>query len=101
MDWLTIFLAFIASSGFWGFITFLVQKRMSRNDEIARSRSIELAISRELLDIQLSARIREGFCSVEQLRHLNDFYTIYKSLGGNSYIEELMEEVEKLPKQKN
>lgn len=96
-------LAFIASSGFWGLITAIYNHKAMKNDltqqEFEKSRRIELAIARELLDNRLNAQIELGFCSTEQLKRIIDFYTIYKELGGNSYIEELMERVEALPKE--
>ena len=99
---LPIILAFIASTGFWAFITNIYNRKADKNDrileEISKSRQIELAISRELLDAMLNKQIEKGYCPTEELRKLNDFYSIYKALGGNSYIVELMERVESLPK---
>lgn len=92
---LTICLAIFASSGFWGFITYLIQKRDG-------SKSAEGKMLRGLGHDRICylgvEYLKRGSITKDEYENLVDYlYEPYKSLGGNSTAEKIVNEVKKLP----
>lgn len=90
-----IVLAIFASTGFWAFITTLIQK----HDTTKNSREkILLGLAYERICALAKEYIKNGYVTKEDYESLKDYlYVPYKALGGDGTAEKLMNEVEKLP----
>ena len=87
----TIFIAVIASSGFW---TFMV-KKMDKKD-VTREMLVGLAHDR-IMYLGL-CYIERGWISRDEYENLYEYlYKPYQKLNGNGSAKRIMEEVNKLP----
>ncbi len=84
-----------ASTGFWAFLTFLMQ----RADKKVRVDSQMLkGIGHDRICWLGQRYIARGYISKSEYENLHDYlYLPYKELGGNGTVEKIMEEVDKLP----
>ena len=91
----TIILSIFASTGFWAFVSTLVQKKDKKRDDRDK-----ILMGLASMQIQLSAEIHfaRGYISKGDYHILYDLlYDPYKALGGNGAIEKLMNQVDTLP----
>lgn len=91
----TIILACLASSGLWGFLTFVLQNRLSSKD--AKSQMI-LGLGHDRIMFLCAKYIDRGHITQDEYENLYEYlYKPYKELGGNGSAEKMMTEVNKLP----
>lgn len=90
-----IIIAIFASTGFWSFLTYLIQ----RNDN---SKKAEIQMLKGLGHDRIchlgSRYIKRGFITKDDYENLHDYlYKPYQKLGGNGTAEKIMVEINKLP----
>lgn len=99
---LAVVFAILASSGFWAFITVIVQKHLENKYSVSSRESVE----REMLiglahDRILSLGmkyIQRGSITRDEYENINKYlYEPYSKLGGNGSAKKIMEELNKLP----
>ena len=99
---LAVGFAILASSGFWAFITVIVQKHLENKYSVSSRESVE----REMLiglahDRILSLGmkyIQRGYITRDEYENINQYlYEPYSKLGGNGSAKKIMEELNKLP----
>lgn len=99
---LAVVFAILASSGFWAFITVIVQKHLENKYSVSSRESVE----REMLiglahDRILSLGmkyIQRGYVTRDEYENINQYlYEPYSKLGGNGSAKKIMEELNKLP----
>ena len=87
--------AVFASTGFWAFLTFLIQRRDKKNT--AESQMLK-GLGHDRIIYLGSCYIKQGYITKDDYENLHDYlYIPYKLLGGNGTAEKIMKEVEKLP----
>ena len=94
----TICVAIFASSGFWGLLTYLIQK----HDTFKSAESDMLkGLGHDRICYLGQLYIKQGYIEKDDYENLHDYlYLPYKKLGGNGTAEKIMNEVEKLPLKK-
>lgn len=121
MDWTTLLVAIIASGAFTSIVTALIDlpgKRKKQSQQInetlealvkevneikqvnTKVDKLEEAVKHILLYILREDCIRyinAGYIEVDELRALHEQFCSYKEIGGNGYVDNLMERVNKLP----
>lgn len=91
----SIVVAIFACSGFWTFLTFMIQRRDKK--ESAESMMMK-GIGHDRICYLGSSYIKKGYITKDDYENLHDYlYLPYKKLGGNGTAEKIMNEVEKLP----
>ena len=91
---ITIIAAVFASTGFWAFITRVMQKR----DENAPENQMLRGLAHDRICYLAEKYIERGYITRDEYENLHDFlYLPYKALGGNGTAERLIEEVDQLP----
>lgn len=85
----------VASTGFWTFITYLIQKR----DALKTAESEMLrGIAHDRILFLGESYIKRGFITKDQYENLHDYlYVPYTKLNGNGTAKRIMDEVNKLP----
>ena len=92
---LTIVCSVFASTGFWAFVTYLIQ-RHDRKDNLELKMLKGLAHDR--ICYLSETYVKRGWLTRDEYENLHDYlYLPYKDLGGNGTAEKLMHEVDKLP----
>lgn len=87
--------AVFASTGFWAFLTFLIQRRDKKNT--AESQMLK-GLGHDRIIYLGSCYIKQGYITKDDYENLHDYlYIPYKLLGGNGTAEKIMKEVDKLP----
>lgn len=89
-----ILLAVFASTGFWSFITMLVQRKLE--NRTAEKKAL-LALLHERVYRLCSTYIAQGFVTTGQYDNLKYLSEAYEKLGGNGTGKKLKQEVDKLP----
>lgn len=99
---LAVVFAILASSGFWAFITVIVQKHLenkysvSSRERVEREMLIGLAHDR-ILSLGMKY-IQRGYITRDEYENINQYlYEPYSKLGGNGSAKKIMEELNKLP----
>lgn len=92
---MTIICSVFASTGFWAFVTYLIQ-RHDRKDNLELKMLKGLAHDRICyLGETYAAR---GWLTRDEYENLHDYLFLpYKALGGNGTAEKLMHQVDALP----
>ena len=92
MEHLTqIIVAIFASTGFWAFCQFLIQRYFDRKSAI---KAALLGLLHERLVESCEAFLKRGYLSEGEYRDLNEYiYTPYKNLGGNGNVWKLISNV--------
>lgn len=99
---LAVVFAILASSGFWAFITVIVQKHLENKYSVSSRESVE----REMLIGLAHDRIlglgmkyiQRGYITRDEYENINQYlYEPYSKLGGNGSAKKIMEELNKLP----
>lgn len=89
--------AVFASTGFWAFLSTLIQRRDKK--ESAEAQMLK-GLGHDRICYLGSVYIKQGYISKEDYENLHDYlYKPYKKLGGNGTAEKVMKEVDKLPLQ--
>ncbi len=87
----TILCALLASAGFWGLVTKLVDKKSAKSKMI-------LGLGYNTIRTTAMEYIRRGNITQGEYEDLYKYlYKPYKDMGGNGSAERLMREVDKLP----
>ena len=99
MDTITIILTIagsvFASTGFWAFITYLIQRR---DKKVSTEGKMLRGLAHDRICYLGETYIKQGFISKDDYENLHDYlYIPYETLGGNGTAKRIMEEVKKLP----
>lgn len=87
--------AIFASTGFWAFLTSLIQRRDKK--ESAEAQMLK-GLGHDRICYLGSCYIAQGYITKDDYENLHDYLFLpYKMLGGNGTAEKIMKEVEKLP----
>lgn len=90
--------AIFASTGFWAFLTSIVQNRTKKASAEAQMLK---GLGHDRICYLGSCYIAQGYITKDDYENLHDYlYLPYKMLGGNGTAEKIMKEVEKLPTKK-
>ena len=91
----SIVVAMFASTGFWAFLTYLIQRRDSKNS--AESQML-IGLAHDRICYLGEKYIKQGHITQDQFQNLHDYlYEPYKRLGGNGTAKKVMDEVKELP----
>ena len=92
---ITIVTATLASSGLWSLILYIVQKRDEKKDSLTR---LILGLAyREITELCFTY-IQRGYITKDEYEDLIKYlFSPYKELGGDGTAEKLIDEVKKLP----
>ena len=87
--------AVFASTGFWAFLTNLIQRK--DNKESAESQMLK-GLGHDRICYLGACYIKQGYITKDDYENLHDYLFVpYKKLGGNGTAEKIMKEVERLP----
>lgn len=87
--------AVFASGGFWAFLTYIFQRKDSK--DTAEAEMLK-GLAHDKICHLGESYIRRGHITKDEYENLNDYlFTPYKKLGGNGTADKVMREVEKLP----
>jgi hypothetical protein len=87
--------AVFASTGFWAFLTFIIQRKDTKDS--AESQMLK-GLGHDRICFLGSHYIEQGYITRDDYENLHDYlYLPYKKLGGNGTAEKIMKEVESLP----
>lgn len=103
MDTITIVLTVIgsifASTGFWAFCTYLMQRR---DKKVSIEGKMLRGLAHDRICYLGEVYIKQGYISKDDYENLHDYlYLPYEELGGNGTAKRIMEEVSKLPLYEN
>ena len=91
---ITIFISFIASSGFWGFLGVLYTKH---REKVSVERQALLGLLHDRIYYLCTLYIANGEISKEEYDNLLYIYKPYEALHGNGTGAKLMKSVDSLP----
>ena len=95
---ITIFCSVFASSGFWGVVTIILQKRDKR---VTNEGKVLRGLAHDRICSLCELYTQRGYVTKEEYENLHDYlYVPYSELGGNGTAAKLIAEVEKLPSHK-
>ncbi len=84
-----------ASTGFWAFLTYMIQRADKKANTDAQMLK---GIGHDRICWLGQRYIERGYITKSEYENLHDYlYIPYKQLGGNGTVEKIMEEVDKLP----
>lgn len=84
-----------ASTGFWAFLTFLIQKKGTKDSAEAQMLK---GLGHDRICYLGERYLQQGFITKDDYENLHDYLFIpYKKLGGNGTAEKVIREVEHLP----
>lgn len=87
-----------ASTGFWAFLTFLIQRKDKKQS--AEGKMLK-GLGHDRICYLGACYIKQGYITKDDYENLHDYLFIpYKELGGNGTAEKIMKEVDKLPLRK-
>lgn len=87
--------AVFASTGFWAFLTNLIQRK--DNKESAESQMLK-GLGHDRICYLGARYIKQGYITKDDYENLHDYLFVpYKKLGGNGTAEKIMKEIERLP----
>lgn len=91
----TIVGSIFASTGFWAFLTYLIQKR---DKKVSAEGRILRGLAHDRICFLGETYIKQGYISKEDYENLYDYlYLPYEDWGGNGTAKRIMDEVKKLP----
>lgn len=95
---LTIVASVFASTGFWAFVTAVMQRRDKKDDAITLEGKMLRGLAHDRICYLGEEYIKQGYISKDDYENLHDYlYKPYEALGGNGTAKRIMEEVKKLP----
>lgn len=87
--------AVFASTGFWAFLTYLIQSKQTKD---SAEREMLKGLGHDRICYLGECYIQRGYITKDEYENLHDYlYLPYKKLGGNGTAEKIIKEVEKLP----
>ncbi len=87
--------AIFASTGFWAFLTAMIQRRDKKQSAEAQMLK---GLGHDRICYLGSTYIAQGYVRKDDYENLHDYlYVPYTKLGGNGTAQKIMSEVEKLP----
>ncbi len=87
--------AIFASTGFWAFLTAMIQRR--DKNKSAEAQMLK-GLGHDRICYLGSCYIHQGYITKEDYENLHDYlYVPYEKLGGNGTAAKIMKEVDKLP----
>lgn len=90
--------AIFASTGFWTFLTYLIQRR--DKEESAEAQMLK-GLGHDRICYLGECYIKRGYITKDEYENLHDYlYLPYKALGGNGTAKKVIDEVNKLPLEK-
>lgn len=91
----SIVAAIFASTGFWAFITYLVQRKDTKGS--AESQMLK-GLGHDRICYLGESYINRGYITKDEYENLHDYlYVPYKKLGGNGTAEKIVKDVANLP----
>lgn len=91
----SIVTAIFASTGFWAFVTYLVQRKDTK--ESAEAQMLK-GLGHDRICFLGEHYVARGYITKDEYENLHDYLFVpYKKLGGNGTAEKVMNEVDKLP----
>lgn len=94
----SVVVAIFASTGFWAFLTYLIQRKDTKDSAEAQMLK---GLGHDRICWLGEGYIARGYITKNEYENLHDYLFIpYKKLGGNGTAEKVMKEVEKLPLEK-
>lgn len=91
----SIVTAIFASTGFWAFITYLVQRKDTKDS--AEGQMLK-GLGHDRICCLGESYINRGYITKDEYENLNDYlYLPYKKLGGNGTAEKILKDVGNLP----
>ena len=91
----TIIVAVFASTGFWAFLTAVLNKILDKKN--AKTQML-LGLGHDRIKNLAEHYIAQGWISSDDFEDLEKYlYTPYRKMGGNGTAEKLMDDVRKLP----
>ena len=99
MDTTTIILTIVgsifASTGFWAFVTYLMQRR---DKKVSTEGKMLRGLAHDRICYLGEVYIKQGYISKDDYENLHDYlYLPYEELGGNGTAKRIMDEGKKLP----
>lgn len=95
---MSIVAAIFASTGFWAFLTYLIQRKDTRDSAEAQMLK---GLGHDRICHLGETYVARGYITKDEYENLHDYLFLpYKKLGGNGTAEKVMKEVEKLPLEK-
>lgn len=90
--------AVFASTGFWAFLTYLIQRKDKK--ESAEAQMLK-GLGHDRICYLGECYIKRGYITKDEYENLHDYlYLPYKALGGNGTAKKVIDEVNKLPLEK-
>ena len=87
--------AIFASTGFWAFITYLIQRKDAKTS--AEGQMLK-GLGHDRICYLGESYINRGYVTKEEYENLHDYlYVPYKKLGGNGTAEKIVKDVANLP----
>ena len=91
----SIVAAIFASTGFWAFITYLVQRKDTKDS--AQAQMLK-GLGHDRICYLGESYINRGYITKDEYENLHDYlYVPYKKLGGNGTAEKIVNDVADLP----
>jgi len=91
----TIVCSIFASTGFWAFVTAMMQKRSRR---VSAESKMLRGLAHDRICALGEVYIRQGYISRDAYENLHDYLFLpYEELGGNGTAKKIIEEVKRLP----
>ena len=91
----SIVAAIFASTGFWAFITYIVQRKDTKDS--AEGQMLK-GLGHDRICCLGESYIRRGYVTKEEYENIRDYlYVPYKKLGGNGTAEKIVNDVANLP----
>lgn len=92
-----LLLVIFGSTGFWGIIQLLINRKLSKRDEYEQIKRALLAVLHDRLYQGCKYFIHINSITASALKNLDYLHEAYKAFGGNSIGTELFERCKKLP----
>lgn len=90
--------AIFASTGFWAFLTYLIQRKDKKDSAEAQMLK---GLGHDRICYLGECYIKRGYITKDEYENLHDYlYIPYKMLGGNGTAKKIIDEVDKLPLEK-
>lgn len=82
-------------------LTTLVEKQVEQNDKMSeeldkQSKALQCSLRNSILVI-FNSRMKLGYMTIYEKQNIAKLYSEYQNLGGNSFVSEIVEELNNLP----
>lgn len=89
---ISLVLGFLASSGFWSFVIFLLKNKKKENSEFSNLTKAVQALSRCELRKEYKIFKKDGL-DIDDKANFENLYSCYHNLGKNGVMDSIYEEV--------